>query len=147
MKDKLSLVVLLVVLLGCRTPSSGGDMEAETTITAGEGAVVDATTDLDREEGTVEAEIIKAPVTTHRYGLSPEAAGILRDITPRAVSLAGSLFSSGLRVAFAAFGCVFGLCMILFWVPSPARLGMWWLYGAGSGLLIILLSLAAGLLF
>ena len=141
------VIFMLLALTGCRTPSGGSPMEATTEIDAAEGAIVDATTDMDREEGTVEvAGDIAAPVTTHRYGMSPEALTVVRDLGPEVISVVDRLMSGGLRIALTAFGVIFGWSMVLFWVPSPARKGMWWLYGAGIGLLVIGGSLLAGFL-
>ncbi|MAH45056.1 hypothetical protein CMI37_04455 [Candidatus Pacearchaeota archaeon] len=56
---------LVLIAVGCKGPDQG----ASTDIVAGEGAVVDATTDLAEDESTVEAGDIGGDVSTVRFGL------------------------------------------------------------------------------
>ena len=58
-------ITLIMFLAGCKMPDQG----ASTRIEAGEGAIVESTTDLAEDESTVEANDIGGDVSTVRFGL------------------------------------------------------------------------------
>lgn len=64
--------IVACMCMGCGALPGGQAARAETEIEAGPGATVEATTEQDQEESSVEAADIAGSVETHRYGPSPE---------------------------------------------------------------------------